>query len=44
MPPAAIKIEVPKSGCVITKRTGTSKARKGKNKYFILLTSEVGVL
>ena len=38
-PPAAINNEVPKSGCIITSKTGAISATIGKKRYFILLTS-----
>ena len=41
MIPIAIRIEVPKSGWVITNKTGEIKATIGKNKNFNLLTSFV---
>ena len=37
IPPAAIKREVPRSGCVITKSTGAIKATTGVNKNLNLL-------
>ena len=42
-PPAAIKIEVPRSGCVATKSTGATKTTIGKNKYFKLLRFSIEV-
>ena len=43
-PPAAISIDVPRSGCVATKSIGAIKTTIGKNKYFILLRFSIEVL
>ena len=43
IPPAAIKIEVPRSGCVATKSTGATKTTTGKNKYFKLFRFSIEV-
>ena len=37
MPPKAISIDVPRSGCATTRRTGETKATIGKNKNLPLL-------
>ena len=44
MPPNAIKIDVPKSGCATTNKTGATSATIGKNKNFNLFTSCVEIL
>ena len=44
IPVIIISAAVPKSGWDATKKTGTSKAKRGKIIYFILVTCSVGIL
>ena len=43
MPPAAISNAVPKSGCIITKRTGAIKTTIGRNKNFNRLMFSIDI-
>ena len=42
-PPAAINNDVPRSGCIITKRTGKIKTNIGRNKNLNLLILSIGI-
>ena len=44
IPPIIISTAVPKSGCDATKKTGTSKATRGRIICFILVTFSDGIL
>ena len=43
-PPAAIKIDVPRSGCIITNNTGAIKTIIGRNKYLSVLIFSIETL